>query len=165
MLTTTAMAPRVARTAAPAWSPLAARSCAVLLAVAALAAGFLVTGHASAAAAISRDGPDLTRLLRAMAGLKLSFAAAAMAGILWRLGSPMRPVWLLAYAASLAAMWSGPGLIWFMVHLKLGALLLHGGLFASLVLLWRDPVVGTRLQAAIDARRSALRSGPPPAIR
>ena len=138
------------------WPANLVRLAALVLIVAAAIAGFLATDHAASARAVIVDGPELTRLLRSMAVLKLTMAAAATAGILWRLGSTAAPLWLAAYATSLAAMWIGPGLIWHMAHLKLGALLLHGGLFASLVLLWRDPAVGDRLASLIAARRRAL---------
>ena len=53
---------------------------------------------------------------------------------------------------------AGPGLIWGMVHLRLGALLLHGGLIALVVLLWRDGATSQRLAELVAARRRALRS-------
>ncbi len=37
---------------------------------------------------------------------------------------------------------AGPVLIWEMVHVRLGVLLLHSGLLAGGLLLWRDPAVG-----------------------
>jgi hypothetical protein len=43
-----------------------------------------------------------------------------------------------------------------MVYVGSGAVLLHGGIFAAVVLLWRDPSVGQRLAAMIAARRTAL---------
>ena len=138
------------------WPGFAVRGVALMAIVAAAGAGFLLTDHGSSAAAVLRDGPDLTRLLRSMAVLKMMMAGAATAGILWRLGSAASALWLAGYAAATVSMWVGPGLIWDMAQLKLGALLLHGGLFASLVLLWRDPVVGDRLAAMIAARRRLL---------
>ena len=134
------------------------RGAALLVMAGALLSGFLVTGHAAAAKAAWRDGPDLVRLLRGMALLKMLMAAAASAGVLWRLGSAAGPVWLAGYAASVLAMWAGPGLIWDLTHLRLGALLLHGGLFGALIMLWRDPVAGTRLAAIVAERRRALAS-------
>jgi hypothetical protein len=44
-----------------------------------------------------------------------------------------------------------------MSHVSLGALLLHGGLVAALLLLWRDPAVGMRLSVLVANRRVALR--------
>jgi hypothetical protein len=122
---------------------------------AAVAAGFFTAAPQDAALAAA--DPDLTRLLRAMTGLKLLMAGAASAAVLWRLGSPVSPLWLAAYAVAGGAMFAGPGLIWNMAHLGLGALLLHAGLLATIVLVWRDPIVGKRLEVAIAARRAALR--------
>ena len=129
------------------------RTVAVLAMAGALVTGFLLTGHAAAARAAWRDGPDLARLLRAMAVLKMLMAAAVSAGVLWRLGSPARPLWLAGYGAATLAMWAGPGLIWNLSHLGAGALLLHGGLTGALVLLWRDPAAWARL-AVVIARKA-----------
>ncbi len=142
------------------WPAVAVRATALVLIAGTCLAGFLATGHVQAAHAVSADGPELTRLLRSMALLKMVMAAAATAAILWRLGSAAGPFWLAAYATAGLAMWMGPGLIWHMAHLNLGALLLHGGLFGSLVLLWRDPSVGERLAAIIAKRRALLADQP-----
>ena len=140
------------------WSPATARTAMLLVALAAAVAGLLSTDAQSVTRATTLD-PELTWLLRAMALLKMTATAAATAGIVWRLGSPAAPGWLAGYALALAASWAGPGLIWDMAHLRLGALLLHGGLAGALVLLWRDPVVGARLGTIIEARRRVLREG------
>jgi hypothetical protein len=132
---------------APSFSPVAARS--VLLLTVLLAAAVSV-GLAGVSAGID---PDLVRLLRAMAAIKTMMAVAAAAAIWWRLGSPIGGVRLVAYGVAVASMASGPALIWSMVHLAVGAALLHGGLFASLILLWRDPAVSQRLQSLITRRR------------
>jgi hypothetical protein len=124
--------------------------------VAAVASGFLATGVGETARAVA--DADMTRLLRAMAALKFVMALAAAGAVFWRLGSPAGPAWLAAYAVSCGAMFAGPGLIWGMAHLGMGALLLHGGLAATIILLWRDPVVGRRLEAAVARRRAALRA-------
>ncbi len=145
---------------AAAWSPAAARAAVLLVVLAAAVAGFMATDAQTVARTMALD-PELARLLRAMAVLKMAAAAAATAGIAWRLGSTATPGWLAAYALALAATWAGPGLIWDLAHLRLGALLLHGGLAGALVLLWRDPVAGARLAAIVDARRRVLRDEPP----
>ena len=115
-----------------------------------LVAGF-VAGHAGA---LPSEDVDLARLLRAMAALKLLFVAAASAAMLWRMQAPIRPVPLALYALSAFAMAAGPGLIWTLAHVALGAALLHLGLFASVLLLWRDEAVGRLLAAAIARRRA-----------
>ncbi len=126
-----------------------------LLAViaAGLAAGFLATGGHATTTAIGHDGAALTRLMRFMAAIKGGIAIAASAAVLWRLGVAISLPWFAAYAAACAAMAAGPGLIWSMAHAGLGALLLHGGLFATILLVWRDPAVSGRLAAIVDARR------------
>ena len=87
---------------------------ALLLAVIALAAagGMLVTDGAATAQAIAGAGGDWANLLRAMAVLKLLFAGAATAAVLWRLGAPISAQRWGGYAAAAAATWAGPGLIW-----------------------------------------------------
>jgi hypothetical protein len=99
----------------------------------------------------------LGRLLRAMAAIKMLIAALAGAAMLWRLGAPARPAWLAGYAAAAAAMAAGPTLIWNFSHIAAGALLLHGGLLAAILLLWRDPVTAARLDHVIAGRRARLR--------
>ena len=137
----------------PAWS----RAVLVSVIALAVAVSFVATAGPASSAATLAAGDDLTRLLRAMAVLKAAMAGAAAAGVVWRLGSPVAPLWLLSYAAGCAAMAAGPGLIWRMTSVGSGALLLHGGLLAICMLLWRDPVVGGRLAALVSARRAALR--------
>ena len=139
-------------------NPLVARSVILVVVVVALTAGFLATDTGAAAQAVSQAGPDLTRLLRAMAGLKALMAAGAACAVIWRLGAPATFGWLGFYAVALAGMAAGPGLIWDMAHVRLGALLLHGGLFATILLLWRDPAVGERLKSAIARRRTLIAS-------
>jgi len=139
-------------------SPTAARLGFLLVVCAAIAAGFVTTGADATAAAIARDGADLTRLMRFMAGLKAMIAVGATAAVFWRMGTAITPPWFGAYALTTAAMAAGPGLIWGMAHVGVGALLLHGGLFATILLLWRDPAVARRLGALVAARRAALKA-------
>lgn len=91
-----------------------------------------------------------------MAAIKGGIAIAGSAVVLWRLGAAISPPWLAAYAITCASMALGPGLIWSMSHVVLGALLLHGGLFATMILLWRDPAVGARLADMVAARRQQI---------
>ncbi len=127
-----------------------------IVAGAALAA--LVTPVEEAARAAQAAGPELTRLLRSMAGLKLLFAAGLLAAAYWRLALPASMWRLASYAVAGAAMAAGPVLIWEMAHVRLGALLLHGGLLAGALLLWRDSVVGSRLGDMVARRREILRA-------
>jgi hypothetical protein len=132
----------------------------VLLAIFAGAAfGLLTTNDAETARAVANAGGDLTRLLRAMAAIKTIMAVAAGAAILWRLVDPAPWAMLTGYALAGAAMAAGPGLIWGMVHIGAGALLLHGGLAAAILLLWRDPAVEPRLARLVAARRRAHAPG------
>ncbi len=135
-------------------TPLITRT--LLLAVIALAAGggMLVTDSTTTAQAITGAGGDWANLLRAMAVLKLLFASAATAAVLWRLGAPISAERWGGYALAAAATWAGPGLIWGLAHIGQGTLLLHGGLVATAVLVWRDPATG-RLLSEIIARRRA----------
>ena len=129
---------------------------ALLLVIGVAAIAGLVTGAAQGSQAASYADPDLARLLRAMAVLKALIASGAVAAVLWRLGSAVTLPWFAAYALAAAAMAAGPGLIWSMTHLGAGALLLHGGLLACALLLWRDPEIGRRLAALLAARRATL---------
>ena len=95
--------------------------------VAGAALAGLATSAEEAARAAQAAGPELTRLLQAMAGLKLIFAGGLLAFTYWRL-AVAAPTWRLAcYATAGAAMAAGPVLIWEMAHVGLGALLLHSG--------------------------------------
>jgi hypothetical protein len=139
-------------------SPAMARGLLVLVTAASAAAGLLTTDAQDSAAAVALAGADLTHLLRAMALLKMVMAAGMAAAVIWRFAAPVGPVWCAAYALTCAGMAAGPGLIWQMEYVRTGALLLHAGLFAALVLLWRDPAVSARLSAMVTARRTALRA-------
>ncbi len=138
--------------------PWGARTALLLVVAAAFVAGFAVTDAPTAHRAVSVAGPDLTRVLRGMALLKLTMASAAVAAIVWRLGTAIRPIGLAAYLVAGAAMAGGPGLIWDMDYIRTGALLLHGGLAVIIVMLWRDPAVASRLATLVAARRAALRT-------
>jgi hypothetical protein len=138
------------------WSPALSRLALGLILAAGIAAGALGTSPHASALAIAKAGPDLTRLLRAMAAIKLLIAVPVTAAIFWRLGSAIALPWFAAYALAAAAMAAAPGLIWSMAHVGLGAMLLHGGLLATILLLWRDKAMAARLDAIISARRSIL---------
>ena len=114
----------------------------VVLAAAVLAGGvigFAATQEATAADAVANAGAELTRLLRAMAALKVLLAAGVVWLIDWRLRYPINPRLAAAYVIGAAVMATGPGLIWDMAHVALGALLLHGAGAMLLVLFCRDP--------------------------
>jgi hypothetical protein len=126
--------------------------------IGALIAGFLVTGTEAANLAIAQYGAELTRLLRFMAAVKAVIAVAGSGAVLWRLGSAISLPRFAAYALTCAVMATGPGLIWSMSHVALGALLFHGGLFATILLFWNDPAVSARLVDMVAVRRQQIAS-------
>ena len=139
-------------------APVITRALLLAVIVAATAGGLLVTDRAATAQMIADAGLDWANLLRAMAVIKLLFAGAASAAVLWRLGAPVSGTVWSGYTIAAAAMWAGPGLIWGLAHITLGALLLHAGLIATAVLVWRDPATRARLSAIIARRRAASRA-------
>ena len=139
----------------PLGPPLAGYAFCGLLTLAAIV-GAAVTGSEATARAVAQAGTDWAHLLRAMAALKTVMAVAAAAAVVWRLAAPVKFAWLAAYGVAGTAMLAGPGLIWGLAHVGFGALLLHAGLAGTLLLLWLDPQVGTRLAALVGARRAAI---------
>lgn len=103
------------------------------------AAGFLVTPAPVAQRAVAEAGAELTQLLRMMALVKLLLVAGAVWLVDWRLHFPASKTLTAAYLAGLALAAAGPGLIWGMAHVALGAVLLHAGLILVGVAVWRDP--------------------------
>ncbi len=128
-------------------APFIARALLLAVILLALAGGMLVTDGAMTARLIASAGGDWASLLRAMAALKLLFAGAGAAAVLWRLGAPISATRWVGYALATGAAWVGPGLIWGLAHILLGALLLHVGLIATAILIWRDPATRARLSA------------------
>ena len=119
---------------------------AVLLAVTVVAAtaGFTLTGVEASHAAVRNAGSELVHLLRMMALLKVGLAAAATWLADWRLRQPLAPRLAGAYLAAAGLMAMGPGLIWDMAHVVLGAVLLHAGLAMLIVLACTDGGVAWR---------------------
>ena len=126
-------APERAATAHPAARRRAALAAAVLIAAA--AAHLAADGEASARA-VAAD-PELASLLRSMAFLKASMAAAAV----WLADRLLREPLPAGLAAGLvlavAAMAAAPVLMWHVAHVGAGALLFHAGMAALLLLGWR----------------------------
>jgi hypothetical protein len=149
----TSLATNITGTTAPAERTQTGR----MIVIAAAAASLGVSAMYAHAHPGAVTDPALARLLRAMAAIKMLLAACAGAAVWWRLGVPARAGWLAGYAAAASALAAGPVLIWSLTHIGLGALLLHGGLLANILLLWRDPVTGARLEQAITARRARFR--------
>jgi len=134
------------------FSPVLARGILLMVIAVAVAASAVAAAAPASSVAVAHAGAELTRLLRFMAVLKAAIAATAAAVLFWRLGAAITLPWFTAYAAACAAMAAGPGVIWAMVHVGLGAVLLHGGLLAVILLLWRDPGTAGRLQAILARR-------------
>jgi hypothetical protein len=151
-----AIVPCRGRRATVGFSPPATRAALTLIVAVAALAGFLAGDAVATARAVSGAGEDLTRLLRAMALIKAGMASAVTAAVIWRLGLAVTAPRFAAYALACAAMAAGPGLIWNMTQVGVGAVLLHGGLFGAIVLFWRDRVVGERFGEIIAARRARL---------
>jgi hypothetical protein len=129
-----------------------------VIAVAVIAGAFATASQASHLAMV-HDGAALTRLMRFMAVIKACMAVVVSAVVLWRLGAAITLPWFMGYASGCAAMAAGPGLIWGMAHIGLGALLLHGGLLISILLVWRDPAVSVLLANRVAARRQLIAGG------
>ena len=98
-------------------------------------------------------GADLLVLMRFMAVVKAAMALGAVALVWWRTGAPLGPGTAAAYVAAAAVMAVGPGLIWDMRHIALGAAAVHGGLSALLVVGWMDRAGWNGVLGAAVARR------------
>jgi hypothetical protein len=112
----------------------AALAVSVLLAV---AVAHLAADGAASAGAVAAD-PELARLLRAMALIKASMAAAAV----WLadrllLRCSLGPGLAAGLVSTVALMAAAPVLMWHVAHVGTGALLFHAGMVALLVLGWR----------------------------
>jgi hypothetical protein len=59
---------------------------------------------------------------------------------------------LAGYTLAAMSMSVSPGLIWHMAHVGAGAFLMHAGLIATLVILFRDKAVGDRLAKLLKSR-------------
>jgi hypothetical protein len=118
--------------------------------VAAGALGFMGGGDGGA-------GSDLLVLLRFMAGVKAAMALGAVALVAWRMGAPVGVGTAAAYVAASALMAAGPGLIWDMQHVALGAMAVHGGLSALLVVGWMDRAGWSGVLGEAVARRRLAR--------
>ena len=138
-------------------TPRAARILLAAIVIGAVGFSFVSVDVSASSRAVSNAGSELTRLLRFMAVIKGGMALGAVGAVLWRLGSHVSLGRFVTYGTCCALMAAGPGLIWGMAQVGLGALLLHGGLLALLVLLWCDPAIPVRLETALAARRANSR--------
>ena len=130
---------------------------ALIAAVLLAAVAAFALGHEPAAHNAAPADADLARLLRFMAVIKAGMAVMASWLVDWRLRFAAPPRLATAYIAALALMVAGPGLIWSMTHIIVGAVLFHAGLLLLLALGWADgtgpvPAPGRRLPAATGRR-------------
>jgi len=139
-------------------SRIAARRIALALAaLAAFSVGLSATGDEVAAAATASD-PELTLLLRAMTALKAVAALLLIAAVGWRLAVPASGRLLVLYFTVVSIVAAGLGPMWEIANLVAGAAMLHGGLLAGAVLLWRDPAVSQLLSERLQQKRVRRRS-------
>jgi hypothetical protein len=82
--------------------------------------------------------PELVRLLRLMALIKLGLVAGATWLIVWRLSWPCSPHFAAKYLIALALMTITPGLIWYVSHLLVAFGLFHSGIVLGVTLALRD---------------------------
>jgi hypothetical protein len=148
-----------ARTCGAVFTPAKLRAGLLAVIAVAVIAGAFATASQASHLAMAHDGAALTRLMRFMAVIKACMAVVVSAAVLWRLGAAITLPWFMGYASGCAAMAAGPGLIWGMAHIGLGALLLHGGLLISILLVWRDPAVSVLLANRVAARRQLIAGG------
>ena len=98
-------------------------------------------------------GSDLVLLMRFMAGVKAAMALGAVVLVAWRMGAPMGRGTMTAYVVATAVMAVGPGLIWNMQDVAYGAMAVHGGLSAIMLIAWRDRQGWNGVLGAAVARR------------
>ncbi|MEM8609849.1 MAG: hypothetical protein AAGF92_22320 [Myxococcota bacterium] len=82
--------------------------------------------------------PELARLLRGMALIKVGLVVAALAALLWRFGRPLSNGLTGAY---LAGAWAAAGacmLIWQLEFLRTAVVTFHLGELTLLLAAWRD---------------------------
>jgi hypothetical protein len=98
--------------------------------------------------------PDLARLLKGMAIIKMVILFAVGAAIWWRLGSPIRPSFSAGYIIFCAMGIAGAALVWNKAGLGLAPFLFDGGLLGFLVLALRDDGPWPRALTRARSRRS-----------
>jgi hypothetical protein len=122
-----------------------------LLAVAAVLASAHPDAHLLA-------DPELARLLRGMALIKVAIVSPMLALLAWRLHSPLAPRMAIGYALAACAMSTATALIWQLSAIAPAALLFHGGALTLILLAWRDDMPRSRLAPFIRQREAAPRA-------
>jgi hypothetical protein len=118
----------------------------------AVIAGRNMTDSDGSLRAITEAGPDLVRLLRFMVAIKSLLFIGAASAVVWRLKSGISIARFGAYCCLTGMMAVGLCEMWQIKHVGLGALMLHGGLVTSTLLLWQDPSLHQRLAMAVSRR-------------
>jgi len=120
--------------------------------VAATVATLVLIGWERMTAAADAAGPDLTRLLLAMAATKVALVGAVASAVVWRLSYVADRRWLLSYCAAGVAMATGLASLAGLTAIAFAAVAMHSGLIATLILLHSDPLVQRRLKALLKRR-------------
>jgi len=118
----------------------------------AVASAHLFADGAASAGAVAAD-PELARLLRAMALIKASMAAAAAWLAHRLLREPLGPGLAAGLVAAVALMAAAPVLMWHVAHVGAGAVLFHAGMVLLLVLGWRPAEAWVPARSRHRARR------------
>lgn len=84
------------------------------------------------------NDPELFRLLRGMATIKLVMAVVALALVWWRLGRPVAPGLGAVYVGGVCTLALATGLIWQLNAVLPASALFHSATFALLLAAWRD---------------------------
>lgn len=108
---------------------------------------------ADPSASLSGD-PELTRLLRGMAAVKLAFALPIAGAVWWRLGQPASAPLAAVYVAIVAGAFAALAMVWRLSEPGLASLLFHASLIGFAVTALREPALMVRL-----GRREAYSSG------
>ncbi|MDQ2802819.1 MAG: hypothetical protein M3Y41_09090, partial [Pseudomonadota bacterium] len=97
-----------------------------------------------------------------MAVFKAALAAGAVWLVWWRSGYPVTLRLAMSYITACFLMAAGPGLVWSMAHVALGAVLVHAGLALLLAACWFDRGSTQDLVAALGERHARRRRETPP---
>ncbi len=101
---------------------------------------------AEPSAALTAD-PELSRLLRGMAVVKLAFALPIAAAVWWRLGQPASARLAAIYIAIVAGAFAALALVWRLSEPDLASLMFHASLIGFAITALREPALLARLSA------------------
>ncbi len=95
-------------------------------------------------AALTAD-PELSRLLRGMAVVKLAFALPIAAAVWWRLGQPASARLAAIYIAIVAGAFAALAMVWRLSEPGLASLMFHASLIGFAITALREPGLVARL--------------------